>query len=200
MSGDTLVLNADFMPVSVLPISTMIWQDAVKAMWLDHVQVIEHYDDWIVRSPSVSMPVPSIVMTKRYIKVGVGVRLSSENVKLRDGYRCQYCGERFVEDELTMDHVHPRSKGGRDAWDNLVAACRPCNHGRGADVRIRPMIKPYKPTYYEMVDRRREFPVVVPCQKWITYLDWPEDNVVVKKRKRSLNRSATFHFEQLAAA
>lgn len=183
MTGDTLVLNVDMMPVSILPLSSMFWQDAVKAMWIDSVAVVDYYDDWVVHSPSMEMRVPAVVMTRQYISMGRGVPFSPENVFLRDGYRCQYCGNVFPESKLTLDHVHPRTFGGRTTWENISSSCSPCNNKRGHNVKIRPMTAPYRPTYYEMVDRRRQFPIVVPHEKWAEYLQWG-DNVIIKDRKK----------------
>jgi 5-methylcytosine-specific restriction endonuclease McrA len=61
----------------------------------------------------------------------VGVRLTRRNLLLRDGYQCQYCGKRPGSRELNVDHVLPRSRGGRDTWDNLVISCRGCNLRKG---------------------------------------------------------------------
>jgi 5-methylcytosine-specific restriction endonuclease McrA len=58
--------------------------------------------------------------------------LTRRNVLRRDGHRCQYCGSR---DRLTLDHVLPKSRGGPDSWDNLVAACVPCNNKKGNHLR-----------------------------------------------------------------
>ena len=184
MSGDTLVLNADMMPVSILPLSSMFWQDAVKAIWLDSVTVIDYYDDWVVHSPSMEMQVPAVVMTRQYIDMGRAIGFSAENVFLRDSYRCQYCMEEFAESKLTLDHVHPRTYGGKTNWENITTACSPCNNKRGHNVKIRPARMPYQPSYYEMVERRRQHPIIVPHEKWAEYLQWG-DNVVVKRKQRS---------------
>lgn len=180
MSGDTLILNADGMPVSVLPVSSLLWQDAIKSVWLGSVRVLERYDDWVVHSPRIEMHVPSVVMTEKYVRTTRAVRFTVSNIFLRDEYRCQYCSKIFPESQLTLDHVKPRSFGGRSSWENLTTACSPCNNRRGNDYRINPMIKPYKPSYYEMVDRRRKFPLEVPHESWVQYLMWPEDNIKVK--------------------
>lgn len=198
--GDTLVLNADGLPVSILPVSSLIWQDAVKAIWLNSVRVLSQYEDWEVHSPSVTMIVPSVVMTTRYIKPMSGVQFNADNIKLRDRYRCAYCQKQFHEDDLTLDHVTPKTFGGRSSWDNLISACSPCNNKRGCDFRIQPIIKPYKPNYYEMVEKRREFPLEVPHESWVEYLMWPEDNIKVKPKRRGKAKNGTVSFEQLAAA
>jgi 5-methylcytosine-specific restriction endonuclease McrA len=198
--ADTLVLNADMMPVSVLPVSALIWQDAVKAIWLNSVRVLANYENWEVHSPSVTMPVPSVVMTTRYIKPSHGVQFSADNIKLRDRYRCAYCQKQFHESELNLDHVTPKKFGGRSTWENLVSSCYPCNSRKGADFRIKPLVKPYKPNYYEMVEKRREFPLIVPHESWVEFLMWPEGNITVKPKGRRKSKDGTITFEQLAAA
>ena len=82
-----------------------------------------------------------------------------------------------------MDHVHPVTFGGRTVWENISTACSPCNNKRGHNVKIQPMTAPYRPSYFEMVERRREFPIEVPHAKWAEYLQWG-DNVVVKNRRK----------------
>lgn len=197
--ADTLVLNADMMPVSVLPVSSLIWQDAVKAIWLKSVRVLSVYEDWEVHSPSVTMTVPSVVMTTRYIKPAHGVQFNADNIKLRDRYRCAYCQKQFHEDALNLDHVTPKKFGGRSSWDNLVSSCYPCNSKKGADFRIKPVIKPHKPTYWEMVEKRKEFPLIVPDASWLEYLAWPEDKITVRPRRRGKSKNGSITFEQLAA-
>lgn len=200
MSGEVLVLNSNMMPMKIIPeVSTMDWEVAIKAIYINSVVPIAYYDDWCVRSPTTEMLVPSIIMTKRYVPVEHSVGLSAENVKLRDRYTCQHCGLRFRPSELTMDHVTPATFGGKWSWDNLVASCSPCNNSRGSDFRIKPMIVPYKPTYYEMLAKRKEFVIEVPHQTWVDYLDWPKDKIVVKPR-RSLKRTASMTLVQLTNA
>jgi 5-methylcytosine-specific restriction endonuclease McrA len=200
MVGDTLVLNADGLPVSVLPVSSLIWQDAVKAIWLQSVNVLATYEDWVVHSPSMEMQVPAVVMTTRYIRPSLGVQLSPDNIKLRDRYRCAYCQGQFHEDDLNLDHVTPKTFGGRSTWENLTSACYDCNSRKGCDFRIQPKIKPHRPSYYEMVARRREFPLAVPHHSWVEHLMWPEENILIKPKRRGKSKNGSVTFEQLAAA
>ena len=118
-----LVLNADFRPLSYYPLSIWSWQDAIKAVFLDRVNIVSEYD-YAVRSPSFSMKLPSVVSLKSYVKPSRFPAFTRFNVFLRDRFTCQYCGSR---DDLTFDHVVPRSKGGVTSWQNVVAACSCCN-------------------------------------------------------------------------
>src|SRR3569833_3466462 len=122
-SCPALVLNADYRPLSYYPLSLWSWQDAIKAVFLDRVQIVSTYDR-IIKSPSFEMFLPSVVSLKEYVKPARHPAFTRFNVFLRDRFTCQYCGSR---DDLTFDHVIPRSKGGRTTWENVVAACAPCN-------------------------------------------------------------------------
>ena len=122
-----LVLNADFRPLSYYPLSLWPWQDAVKAVFLERVDVVAQYDHE-VRSPSFKMRLPSVIALREFVKQDRPPAFTRFNVFLRDGFECVYCG---ATEDLTFDHVIPRSKGGRTSWDNIVAACSPCNLRKG---------------------------------------------------------------------
>ena len=106
-----LVLNADFRPLSYFPLSLLSWQDAITAVFKDHVSVVAEYDKW-VSSPSTKMRLPSVVALRDYIPMPKRVAFTRFNVFLRDRFRCQYCGNYFHAKDLTFEHVIPRSKGG----------------------------------------------------------------------------------------
>jgi 5-methylcytosine-specific restriction endonuclease McrA len=178
--SDVLVLNADFLPVSALPLSVVSWETAVRALYLGTVATIHEYDDWEVHSPSTTIKVPSVIMTKKYLHFQRTVAFTERNLFLRDRYTCQYCGQVFPEQKLTFDHYVPRKDGGRTRWDNIVSACAPCNGWKGHNRTIEPLHKPYKPTYYQLLALRKEYPLVVAHESWVGYLDWPEENVIVK--------------------
>lgn len=123
MSGFTLLLNAWMLPQRIVP-----WQEAITLWYLGKVDVLEAYAER-VSSPSVTVPVPAVVRLRRpVVHVRRGVKFSRANVFARDGFRCQYCGAKKPRNELSFDHVLPRVHGGRTGWDNIVTACRPCNH------------------------------------------------------------------------
>jgi 5-methylcytosine-specific restriction endonuclease McrA len=113
------VLNADFRPLSYYPLSLWSWQDAIKAVFLERVNIVEEYDH-AVHSPSIEMKLPSVVSLKTYVKPSTNPAFTRFNVFLRDRFVCQFCGSR---DDLTFDHLLPRSRGGHTTWLNVVAAC-----------------------------------------------------------------------------
>jgi 5-methylcytosine-specific restriction endonuclease McrA len=185
---DTLVLNSDLSPVNQFPLSTIKWQEAIKAVFLDTVSIIAEYEDWEVHSPSLTMRVPSIIMTKQYLHFQRNIAFTDDNIYLRDRYTCQYCMKVFHK--LTMDHVLPRKFGGKTTWDNIASSCGPCNFKKGSNRKIVPKRMPRKPTYYEMLAIRKEYPLAIPCEQWIDYLDWPAENLFVSEKKVQRTRIA----------
>jgi 5-methylcytosine-specific restriction endonuclease McrA len=176
---NTLLLNADGRPKSLLPLSAIHWQDAIRSIWLGSVTVLHEYEEWSVRSPSMSIRVPSVLILKKQAKINRRVRFANRLVFLRDGHTCQYCGGIFSPEVLTIDHVLPRAFGGGTRWENVTTACSFCNARRGHDVSIRPMREPYRPTHDELVRQRRRYPIEVPHVSWLYYLDWPEHAIRV---------------------
>ena len=125
-NSPALVLNADFRPLSYFPLSLWCWQDTVKAVFLDRVNIVSEYDE-LIRSPSFEMRLPSVIALKQYVPQSRRPAFTRFNVFLRDKFNCQYCGDGFPTPDLTFDHVIPRSRGGRTSWDNVVTACSGCN-------------------------------------------------------------------------
>jgi len=167
-----LVLNADFRPLSYFPLSLWSWQDAIKAVFLERVNILEEYDR-TVRSPSFEMRLPSVVSLKTYIRPARNPAFTRFNVFLRDRFECQYCGS---ADDLTFDHVIPRSRGGRTTWDNVVTACAPCNLLKGGKLArhtgMYPRHPPHRPTITELRNNGRRFPPNYLHESWSDYLYW----------------------------
>ncbi len=100
-------------------------------VFLEKAQVVVEYEE-VVRSPSISIKLPAVIRLMRPVKVTkTSPKLTRGNLYLRDGYRCAYCEQRLPTRELTYDHVIPRAQGGRTEWENVVTACRACNHRKG---------------------------------------------------------------------
>jgi 5-methylcytosine-specific restriction endonuclease McrA len=109
-------------------------------------------------------------MVKEYIRTNKVPRFSKSNVSLRDEYECQYCGAHLpTRESITLDHVIPSSMGGKTCWDNIVISCGKCNHSKGSKL-IKPNRAPYRPTYYELVNKRKRFPMHIPHPSWEQYL------------------------------
>jgi 5-methylcytosine-specific restriction endonuclease McrA len=166
------VLNADFRPLSYYPLSLWSWQDAIKAVFLDRVNIVANYDR-AVHSPSLEMKLPSVVSLKTFVKPTTHPAFTRFNVFLRDRFSCQYCGTR---DDLTFDHLLPRSRGGHTTWDNVVAACSPCNLRKGnltsAESNMWPAQKPFQPSVQHLHRNGRLFPPNYLHDSWLDYLYW----------------------------
>jgi 5-methylcytosine-specific restriction endonuclease McrA len=122
--SSVLVLNQNYEPLNVTNARrAFVLLDRGKAEVLEHAA-------GILRSPSESFVLPSVIRLIYMIKrPRPQVRLSRREVFLRDNYTCQYCGTKGRD--LTLDHVVPRQRGGKHTWENLVSACKTCNHRKG---------------------------------------------------------------------
>jgi 5-methylcytosine-specific restriction endonuclease McrA len=140
----TLLLNPWMSPHKIIS-----WERAVVLVLLGKVDVLEEYEDEI-RSLSLSLRAPAVVrLRKAGVTTKQAVRFSRINVYTRDGFRCQYCGERKSMRELNYDHVIPRVRGGKTVWENIVTSCYACNDKKGSrtpeEARMTLRKKPFKP-------------------------------------------------------
>jgi 5-methylcytosine-specific restriction endonuclease McrA len=167
-----LVLNADYRPLSYYPLSLWPWQEVVKAVFQDRVDVVQTYDK-VVRSPSLEFSLPSVVSLKQYVDQDRPPAFTRFNLFLRDGFACRYCG---AGTDLTFDHVVPRSRGGRTTWENIVTACAPCNLRKGGrtprEADMHPGRPPRRPSMYELQELGRRFPPHYLHESWLDYLYW----------------------------
>ncbi len=174
-SCPALVLNADFRPLSYYPLSLWNWQDSIKAVFLDRVNIVSHYDK-VIHSPSLEVKLPSVVSLKSYVKPAKYPAFTRFNVFLRDKFQCQYCG---ISEDLTFDHVIPRSLGGKTLWNNVVAACSPCNLRKGGQLpkhaQMWPRQTPVQPTVYQLHANGRRFPPNYLHESWMDYLYWDSE-------------------------
>ena len=167
--SDVLILNANYQPLSWLPLSVIPWQQAIKLQFMGRITVMEYYDDWEVHSPSTTLRVPALAVTKNYHAYQKGVRFSRQNMYLRDLFQCQYCGDTFETDNLNIDHVKPISKGGKTNWENCVTSCIPCNSRKGDSYR-KPLKEPFKPDYYALSARKKNYITNIRHPSWNIYL------------------------------
>jgi len=159
-----VVLNATYEPL------TVVNSKRALVLWLEgKASVLKEHDE-VVRSPSVTFNLPSVIALKTYVR-GRAVYttpaiLTQRNLFVRDKWTCQYCGRSRGNlknrESLTRDHVYPRSKGGLDRWDNVVTSCSSCNNRKGdfvlGDINISGMVlrrNPHKPTIFEIFAKGR---------------------------------------------
>lgn len=171
MQYPALVLNADFRPVSVFPLSTLSWQDAIRAVVRGVVSVVAEYDK-VVHSPTTTMHIPSVIALREYQKVDRHVAFTRYNVFLRDHFTCQYCGEKKSVKDLQFEHVVPRSKGGKTCWTNICAACDACNSTKADHTHMKPLRLPVKPTAWQLLAESQKYPTGYLHESWIDYMFW----------------------------
>lgn len=116
-----LVLNQSYQPITVTTV-----KKAVTLTWRNKVDLIE-IGEQVLRSPNAEYPLPLVIRLKSGVKYNPfrRVELNRRNLFKRDKNSCVYCGSK---EELTIDHVMPKSRGGRTTWDNVVTACHKCNN------------------------------------------------------------------------
>ncbi|MFY0696453.1 MAG: HNH endonuclease [Balneola sp.] len=119
----------------------------MKLIFLEKAELLHDDPEKKLRTPSDQYDFPSVIRLRRYIRLPyTKVVLTRRNVMRRDSFRCQYCGQKS---KLTIDHIHPKSRGGKDTWENLTTACDKCNVKKGnrtpneANMELRS--KPYRP-------------------------------------------------------
>ncbi len=143
MNTNVLVLNQDYSPLSIC--STY---RAFILVFLNKADLIHEYEDEPFLSITDAFARPSVIKVRKYVSVPYrSVTLNRLNVFKRDNFECAYCGS--LKD-LTLDHIIPRSKGGKTTWKNVITACQICNIKKGdKDLEFSGMalkIQPFKPS------------------------------------------------------
>ena len=150
MSKQVLVLNASYEPLSLVSV-----RRAVVLLLHEKAELLEATQQ-MLRSANRSFPVPLVIRLVHYVRLPHR-RLSATRaaIMLRDAYTCQYCGDTPGRNQLTVDHVLPRSRGGGHDWQNLVTACRRCNQKKGSmtpsEAGMVLRRKPFEPSYMALV-------------------------------------------------
>lgn len=145
--GKVLVLNASYEPLNITS-----WRRAVVLLIKGKAEQVEHNGKFIYAET----PLPTVIRLRHYVRVPYKeIPLTRRNILHRDGHACQYCG--CTGEDLTLDHVIPRSRGGEDTWENMVTACVRCNVKKGnrtpkeANMAMRQQPhKPYSGLYFEV--------------------------------------------------
>jgi 5-methylcytosine-specific restriction endonuclease McrA len=156
INSSCVVLNSTFEPLAVVP--------ARRALILclqEKATVLQSYE-YVVRSPSVEINLPSTIALKEYIRTRKlhtkRALLNKKNLLIRDDHQCQYCGRGANElksrEELTRDHIIPKKRGGPNTWENMVTSCSSCNHKK-ADLTLDQVgyilkSKPYAPSMFDI--------------------------------------------------
>jgi 5-methylcytosine-specific restriction endonuclease McrA len=146
-----LVLNATYEPLN-----TVSMPRAVALLLADKAEIIEAAEAHL-RSQYMTLPMPLVIRLVTYVRIPrmLPLAVTRRGVLNRDNHSCRYCGRLLPSAELTLDHVLPRSRGGKNTWENVVAACKPCNHRKGnrtpAEARMHLIRQPFRPRYLALV-------------------------------------------------
>lgn len=162
----TLVLNSSYQPLGVVP-----WTRGFILFYSQKAEVLKYYENFELRTPNRQFKCPSVIVLRDFFDYSAKyMKFSKENVFIRDEYTCQYCGKRKKHEELTLDHVVPKSRGGIARWENSVACCKPCNQYKSdltpEQAGMRLMKKPQKPSWEKTIISKREIP-----DEWREYLN-----------------------------
>ena len=164
-----LLLNITYEPLKIIN-----WKKAITMLCLGKVEVIEEYD-LDIRSVSFTLKLPSVVrLLKMVTRHKSPIKFSRQNIYARDRHRCQYCGNRHATEELTYDHVFPKSRGGKTEWENIVTCCIDCNRVKGGrtpkEASMTLVRKPSRPTWIPALRITIGFHRVP--ESWRDYLYW----------------------------
>ena len=128
---------------------------AIHLLQSDKAEVIES-DGLVIHSQTISIPAPVVIRLRYYVRIphNLPMPLSRRAILLRDSFTCQYCGSQPGREHLTIDHILPRSRGGRTDWENTVAACGACNRKKGNrtpdEANMRLLRTPVRPRFWAM--------------------------------------------------
>ena len=144
MTMMALKFDSAYRPIEII--------DAIEALVMciiGKATPVETYNKKI-NSPSKSFELPAVIVLKTVVKFRLdSIACNRANLLYRDGHQCQYCGNHFEVKELTIDHIIPKSRGGKNTWNNLVIACKKCNQKKGSrtpkESQMFPLKKPVKP-------------------------------------------------------
>jgi hypothetical protein len=184
-SSRCLVLNGDYSPICVVSWTKAISWHVKYSDNLEYgVDILDFYkDDYILGTNNKKFPIPAVVKTKQFFKINkCNVNFSRKNIFIRDNYTCQYCGYVFDHNQLTYDHVVPKSmwdhnNGSPTTWTNITTACIDCNRKKGnrtpSQARMPLLQLPYAPSKnikYLPISRylskiREDIP-----EEWLIYL------------------------------
>jgi 5-methylcytosine-specific restriction endonuclease McrA len=158
---------------SFRPLRAVGWRRALLLGLSERVEILEYYER-TVRTASARYPLPAVIRVPGWIdRLPAAVALTRRNVLLRDGHACAYCGAEDTARELTIDHVLPRSRGGRTSWENVVTACAPCNRRKGdrtpEEAAMRLRLVPRPPSALQL-GRRGMVVVGDPPEEWRPWL------------------------------
>jgi hypothetical protein len=125
---NTTILNSNYTHLTVVS-----WKRGLRLLMAEKVVPIDFYDDYaIVSAGGEAFQIPKTVVLKKYVRLPDRMyRPNRRNIFLRDNYTCAYCQRQLIAEELSIDHILPKSRGGKETWENLITSCKMCNCAKG---------------------------------------------------------------------
>jgi 5-methylcytosine-specific restriction endonuclease McrA len=185
-----LTLNRSYIPIRLATIYSTIGKlycDVVEAIIVKDGQYSAYnFDEWVklssedcwpadqkfLHSSTARVAIPTIVRCLKYDKIPkVSLRLTRRAIYDRDDHTCYLCGKQFSEGHLTLDHVIPSSRGGKNEWVNLATCCKECNENKDdkllSELHLKPKFMPYKPVTSNMAKLKQE--ATEYCPEWAMF-------------------------------
>ncbi len=192
MNQRVLVLNKNWIAVHICNVRramSLLYQDFARVV-TDEYQLItfqqwrdlsKFADEPFIQTPNFKIKIPEVIMLTKFAKLPPRIiKFNRKNIYLRDNSTCQYCGKKPPREELTIDHIIPRSRGGESTWSNVIIACSDCNAKKGShlleEIGMKLLKKPKKPNF-SIIFGREEFNRPL-WQKFIDFAYW---NVTLDK-------------------
>lgn len=200
--GDVLALNSNYQAVNIIgwrKAMSMIFTGTAEVIYIDSANKYWHnlkFMDWaelsklkaefepddykFIRTIDLKIAVPRIIRILGYDKLPRhDVKFNRQNIFARDNRKCQYCGNKLPTDELSLDHVVPKTQGGKTTWDNIVCACLKCNIKKGGrtpeQARMKLITVPVKPKRNPVISVRIRDPKYVSWQQFLDEAYWTVD-------------------------
>ena len=192
LSSPVLVLNRSYFPVHVTSVRRafcLLYRGVAKVV--DEQYRTFDFQSWAALSVAVQeeegintvekiIRVPRVILLTGYDRLPKReVRFSRMNIMIRDNFTCQYCGKHFKKSEMNLDHILPRSQGGKTTWENVVSSCHNCNHKKGgrspqqAGIRlIRPPFRPKSFPFSQLMSRSNIYEAWKPYLNIVDFSYW----------------------------
>lgn len=193
MSADVLVLNRSFYAIHITN-----WRRALSLVYIDHARVVDdeyrtyNFSDWqelsqmienhpsgFVYTPTLKIAIPEVIALRIYDQMPISeIKFTRRNIYEHYGYHCCYCGKKFPTNDLNLEHVIPKSRGGQSTWNNIVTSCIPCNLKKEdllpKEAGMKLLIQPSKPRWRgsQSLVMHASFKLKASWQKFIDTVYW----------------------------
>ena len=163
-----LLLDSSYYPIQIID-----WKKAMILFFTGRAEVVELHEDINISSPKQNYRLPSVLRLFSTFKSFTRVKFNRNNVFLRDKFTCQYCGKKHNRQDLTFDHVMPKSRGGKTNWHNIVTSCHTCNNKKAdrtpEECGLKLVRRPYEPQWHPVIGLKLNQDEIVLWRPWISW-------------------------------